>query len=663
MHVSRKFSSFIVLLWASAAVAGSGTSSIVCDTNLTGPSSATMSVQTQVAQTPNVIDTIAAKIQISINHHGESVAKLIRPGQKLRGEHQGNGSAVIGSLKTQSDSISPTTLRVEERAVVPAASVGAFLENTETSVFLKEHNGGRPVVWKIRDEASAGFSLVNITVIGKYLTFDLDSGVQVGVKPRSRLYFETPNSDRFNTEKYRPSNVREGLGQLVAFELKFSSIQGVQDGGILSHQDSVFKPRFFYTTELDTRLRNITGRDPDYLAKLDAIKSEVLALQSGGRPLNNPQYIEENFEAIKNLISKDPDFLLPVVMVKNARKAYEAQTTEGIYQFTSDTDVEIFWASPQITASNILEYFKTEALYRGGNTENHVELKSPVGAVQGNLTIYNEMIGRIRAQHIPGYKIGAGKFALARYNLEKIGSQPIERTLLDFGTDFWLIKGTGQLSTLLKENEVTQGKRMVVITIPFQAKNGHHYRMSLTYQPASGDVAKATAEKPAILKDIVIRDRYDFKVELDQKIIPFILSILDGTEEKIVGLEIEGVVIPIKGKLTAAEHRAYIEFMRQFYRYDDFFRGGERDAGVLAVIQTPQDLPKVVRKIKKDNTVQFWRERLTKAYPLLIMSAIGGALAPHIPFQDMSNAVVEAVNHVSQQIQMAAPPAAPPASK
>lgn len=640
MHVFPKITSFVVLLWASMAFATSTIPGSDCTTNLTGPTSATASVRTEVGASP-VVDTIAAKIQISMRRKGESVATLVRPGQKLRDEYVGNGDVIVGSFATQTSIISPTTMRVEERAVVKATDVQSFLANTATSEFLKNQNGGQPVVWKIRDEASPGHQLVNLTVIGKFLTFELASGAQAGVKSRSRMYFEVPNNDRFNPEKYNPSNIGGQLGQLVAFELKFSSLEGPGDGSMLSHESSVFKPRFFYTKELDNRLRSITARNPNYLVELDEIKNEILALQLNGRPLNPPLQIEEDFAAIKVMLSKDPDFLLPVLVVKNARTAYEAHTKEGVYQFTADSDIEIFWAKPEINSLNVLQYLSAEALYRGGDVDNHVELKSPVSAVQQNLPIYKEMLNRITAAHLPNFKIGSGKFALAAYTQEKIGNQPIERTLLDFGTNFWLIKGTGQLSVLLKRNEVTEGKRMVLITIPFKAKNGHFYRMTLTYQPASGDVSTATADKSAVLKDITIRDRHDFKVEIDQKLAPFIISMLDRPSNDVIGLEVEGIVIPIKGKLTAAEHREYIEFMRAFYEFDNFFGGGERDAGVLAVVQTPGDLPRVVRRIKKDNTIQFWRERLTKAYPMLIMSMIGGAVAPMIPFADISNAVID----------------------
>ncbi len=645
MHVSAKTTSFVVLLWASLAFATSSIPGSECTLDLIGPAS----------EAPPVVDTIAAKIQISMRRKGESVATLLRPGQKLRDEFVGEGDAVVGSFGSQTAIVSPTTMRVEERAVVNATDVGAFISRTASSHFLKSQNNGQPVVWKVRDEAQPNHKLVNVTVIGKFLTFDLQNGSQAGVKARSRIYFEVPNDDRFNLSKYIPSNMGGPLGQLVAFELKFSSLEGPADGTVLSHESSVFKPRFFYTKELDSRLRSVSAKNPDYLAELDAIRTEILSLQIDGQPLNNPQHIEEDFAAIKMLLAKDPDFLLPVLIVKNARRAYEAQTKEGIYQFTADSDIELFWATAETNATNVLRTLSTEPLYRGGDQENFVELKSPISSVQAGLPIYKDFLRSITSAHLPNYKIGSGKFALAAYTLEKIGDQPIERTLLDFGTNFWLIKGTGQLSTLLKRNEVTDGKRIVTITIPFQAKNGHFYRMSLTYQPTSGDTGGAVVNKPAILKDIVIRDRHDFKVELSQKLEPFLINILDRSSQDIIGLEIEGIVVPIKVRLTAAEHQEYIKFMRDFYEFDDFFRGGERDAGVLAVVQTPGDLPKIVRRIKRDNTIQFWRERLTKAYPMLIMSMVGGAVAPMIPFSDISHAVIDTARTQIERIYHAPP--------
>lgn len=669
MYVRSKITLFLALLWSSFALAN-GPILDACESHLTHMGRLVRTVTSPILAPPAPeteilhLDTIAGRIKIVVNQQGESSALLTRPGQELRPSPQGDGSSVIASFRNQTASSDPTTMRVEERAVVAVPDVEKFVSDSAKSQFLKTQNHGQPVIWEMRDIPRDGYSFVNFTEIGRFLTFELgESGIRVGVKPRYRRYYEVPNAEKNNPSKWEAVQIDKNYPPLIAFELKFASLEGPNDGALLSHQDSVFKPRFFYTQEIDDRLKSISGRNPNYLTQLDEIKQDIIALQANGQPLNNPAYIEEDFEAIKMMVGKEPDFLRPVVVVKNGRRAYEARTVEGTYQFTTDFDIEIFKAIPDMLSANVLSYFQTTPIYKGGVNENHVELKSPVSSVLGDLPIYKEMITRLRKAHLPKFKPGAGKFSLARYSQEKIGDQEIDSTLIQYGTDFWLVKQTGQLTELGKGNDVVKGKRMIKIAIPFTSQAGQVYRMVLEYYPEAGDNLRAPISKSAYLKSIEIRDRYGFKVEIDQKLTPLLIDILDSPDNQLVGLEVEGIVIPIKGTLTPKERENYLRIMKKLYAFDDFIRGGERDAGVLAVIEAPGDVKKVVRRLDRDNQIQHWRERFIKAYPMIIMGGLSGYLVSHLPISEAGTYIYNSVRSAIVQPHVAAPPALPPGVK
>ncbi len=547
-----------------------------------------------------VTNSTIGRVSIDFFSDGHIAARFNSEVDVNSRKNGGSGEELIQTLSNHADPSSPTALRVEEKAVVPQARLNQFLSETQSQAFAARSKLSQPLRWQLRDNPPAGKRFVTITEYGKHFVFNLPkSNSAFVVKPRFRKYFEAPAAPSVD-----PSEHRSVMGNLTALELKITVANGPGTDAFLSHEDTVFKPRIMISDEIADRIKALDGRDPDLNSALFALKNETLGLpSSAGRPLNNPAHVESMFQALGLLLAKDAKFLQPSFAVQYERSSYRAMVDRNEFQFTADRNVRIYSAA-QISSSRMQNYLGETPLFQSGPDETFAELKSPVSEKQNGSAIYTSLRSGLDREHVPVYRKGSGKFAIARMIDQEIRDQYVDRTLIDQGTKYWLIKGTGNLDSAPKKNDLL-AKGDIEVAFPVTTRAGQRLRVQFRYK----QVNRMNEGRQGVLDRIRIYNDMGFEIPVKPGFDDLLWQASRREADEVLSLEVDGTILPFKSRITSQETAAYKKFFLDFYEYQTHLRGQPRSLETLDRVGSAAALERLGRSLKLENVVHFIIDR------------------------------------------------------
>lgn len=586
-----------------------------------------------------VLNRVLGQVELHFQGRGKLVANFTPEIDHASRSRAGDGDILIETLMPLLDVTSPTSMRVEEKAVIPSERVNEFLTRTQSTEFAEKYNEGQRLHWAPRDLPQAGHKFVTITEYGKHLTYSLPASASTFVvKPRYRKYYDFPEHSRDQIDSYTSA-----LGSLVAFELKITSLSGPDSDLFLAVPNTVFKPRIFLSDALADRLKQINADSDTYRDDLTQIENEVLALKTpDNQPLNRLDHVESVFKALQHLLSKDPHFLQPTFVVKYERSSYRMNLDKREYQFTSDQNVGIYLPIRGLKSDDMQLYLNQQAVFKSNDNESFVELKSPVSEKRWGSPLYRSMISWLEQHHVVAYRKGSGKYAIAKFVDQGVLGKNIDRTLLDQGVFFWLIKGTANLDSPPKKNDLL-ARGEVEVTFPFAVKDGRTFRIMFRYRGSN----RYNGFRHSYLDRIRILDDRGSEIKVQPGFDDLIGRSYNLESDEIAGLNVDGKIIPFKLRILNSELQEYRRFFSNFYAYSETLRGNGRNLDVLDGVTDRKGLQRYARRLKAENVVHFIVER-TKRVALgaaITLAALGGydylrspptATAVNAPFQSSS---------------------------
>lgn len=567
------------------------------------------------AQNNLVINSISGRLQIFQEAGKAPVGYFIDKNEVGAVRNMGSGDRLINSLSSFANTNDPTSLRVEEKIVAKYNLFLNYLDRSQTPDFISSDIGANQILWQARDVAPEGKIFTTITEYGTPLVFRLSSNsASFVVKPRYRKYFASSKADP-NT------NIEAVFNDLVAVELKITSAKGPNDHSFLGIDDTVFKPRIFVTNEIADALKLIDGSEAQYQELLD-IETAVLSMKdSSGSLVNNSAQVRSFFAALSILVEKDAHFMRPVFSVKYNRDSYKASIDGHEYQLTADRNIKIFKASSNIKASQMQSYFHREPLFASADDEAFVELKSPVADRLNSKPAYMALMRQLSSMHLVSYQRGKGKYSIARYVDQGVRDVHIDRTLFDQGTKYWLIKGTGNLDSTPKKNDILMRGRFG-LAFPFNASANEVMRLVLNYK----QVNRLDGNQIAVLDGIQVVNRLGAKVKMDEDFDKLVEDVQQGIAGDIIAIEAGGSLVPIKPIISTEEFAEYKKFFLDFFEYDThFFSRKPRSLSVsMSKNNNSGSLRLYSLKTRIDNSLHFLMDRLKRVTigSLLTVAAI-----------------------------------------
>ncbi|MEK6555152.1 MAG: hypothetical protein AABZ31_07930, partial [Bdellovibrionota bacterium] len=549
------------------------------------------------------LDRISGHVEIYQNDQGYNAVFKSGSGEtnKIDG---GAGEQLIEVLKSHADENSPTALRVEEKAIINPSDIQRFLKETQTSSALAAYNGNQALKWEQRDQPAVGQQFVTITEYGGQIIYHLNGSlVSFVAKARYRKYYEFPVGQQQHLTAYKPV-----LGDLTALEIKMTSIAGPSTNEFLAEPETVFKPRIMITNEIADALKTVRGDDLNMLEKLSAIKDQVLALNKpNARPLNRIDQVESLFNALVLLLKADPSFLEPSLTISYERESYRLNSSKGEFQYTVDRNVKMYAAAPSLPTARMKEYLFQTKTFQSRPTEAFAEMKTPIKLKQTHDPLYVGLYDSLNLNHLPNYPRGSGKKSVAKYLEQAIGDQNIDRTILDQGVEFWMIKSVSSLDTYPKKNDLVSKQKMIM-AVPFIAKTGEEFKLLLTYQP----VKKTNSSHIAVLSKVELIDPNGAKLKVEPGFDDFVKAVTIRKDIALVGLDIDNTVVPFPVRLSEEEVDAYDQFLGTFFRNDTNIVGQVRDLNRFSQIKTAASLKLQMTKLKMDNALKWIVDRSGK---------------------------------------------------
>lgn len=547
---------------------------------------------------PKVLNQIIGEVRIDLSKTDVPDvivdARLSRATRKKGKE----GSALLEILSPHLDPQSPTAGRVEEKAVVTKSNLAYFLQYTQSSEFSHLYNNDRPLKWSLRDSPPPGYTFVTVTEYGEQLFLKSEvAQTTFMVKPRFRKYFKYPIAS-LGTDLTQYESV---LGSVSVFELKISSVDGPDDGTLISQPGEVFKPRIFVTDEMADQIKGLYGLGAKTDETLESIRSGALQLQENAK---NPEHVESMIAAIRILLAKDPAFFKPRFVTAYNRSSYKYVHEGREFQFTADEKVRVYKVTADVKTEFMLKHLKDHSLVSLPNDIAFIELKSPPSDKKNKTSVYTGLIQILDQNHIAEYEKGGGKYALARHAEESINVSKLDRTLLDEGTLFWLIKGLSQLDQTMTKRDVLERAYMEV-AYPFVVGDGKVFRVVFTYRPLN----RLDGKRMNIIDKIQVLDQYG-NVLNDRKLFKDVLARAHKSPQaEILAINFEGTVIPFKNTLSSTELIEYQEYLSHYFSNLNNLNGSTRTFARMNKINSAQALRWQKLKYQADNAIQFMIER------------------------------------------------------
>jgi hypothetical protein len=564
--------------------------------------------------TPTTLDRISGRVSLHQGPRGYSATFKSTSGESSEIDG-GAGEQLIEALKSHIDENSPTALRVEEKAIIETSDVQRFLKETQESVALAAHNKNQSVVWSQRDKPRDGHQFVTLTEYGGQIIYHLDnSAVSFVAKARYRKYYEFPVSASQDLNQYQPV-----LNDLTAFEIKMTSLMGPKTDGFLAEPETVFKPRIMITNEIADGLKLVRGNDLNMIEKLNELKEKVLALnKSGATPLNRVDQVEDLFSGLVILLKTDSNFLQPSLAISYERESYRFISTKGEFQFTVDKNVKMFRGNSNTPTAQMKQYLMQPMTFQSRPNEAFAEIKTPIKEKQSQDPLYVGLYDAMNLNHLPGYRKGSGKKSVAKFLEQAIGDQNVDKTLFELGTKFWISKSVSSLDTYPKKNNLIT-KQEIEMAVPFTAKNGEEFKLVISYQP----VKKQNSAHIAVLSELRIYDPNGMKVSLQPNFDNFVREVVMKKDLKVIGLDIDDMVIPFPIRLTADEVKHYEDFLSTFFKEDSTLTGSVRSLDKFSEVNSQSGLKYEMAKLKAANFVKWVIDRTGKvAFSALLTTGL-----------------------------------------
>jgi hypothetical protein len=560
----------------------------------------------------HILDRIVGRVQISEANSRNTVVKNNKFIDNMTRRKAGDGIPLLKILESHVDKGSATAVRVEEKAVITEDDFKKLMDLTQSPEFAEKYNGNKPIKWSLRDQPEPGREFLTTTEYGQFFIFTTESErgkSSIIIKPRFRKYFSFESDKKEDLSTYQTV-----LGDLVVFELKIANMDGVEGGEFLEIPGVVFKPRIFVTDAMAEKIKELSIHDEHFEQKLGDLRNSILEVKSnttGGR-VNSTAQVDSMIEAVRFLLAKDPDFFKPQYITTYNRSSYRFSSEGGSsYELTADRGIKVYGASPNISSRNTLKYLSNPPLFQSEADQIFVELKSPEPEKRTQSPLYTALATNVESGHIEMFKKGSGKYAIARRAVEDLFDRHFISTLLEQGTQLWLIKGTANLDMAPKEKDILDNG-IVHVAYPFSVVSGRVYRIQFIYRPLN----TLNGKKDAILEKIRIIDHNGDTIKSGDKFDEIIQETRDRHQNEILALDLNGTIVPFKAKITHVELVQYQNFFK------DFFKNPDRKIEALSDLSDAQNLSWYRIRVRMNNFTGWFKDRLTRAVPVFMVSTL-----------------------------------------
>jgi len=561
----------------------------------------------------HVLERVVGRISIA-EQQGRIEASARLNHDDVANKKLGLGDELLKILAPHVDPNSPTAVRVEEKMVVTRADFDRFLQLSASGQNLK---------WELRDTPAPGTRNVTFTEYGDDLVLTQNTGM-FGIKPRFRKYYGHAAGAEDQQEAYAAS-----MGNLVALELKMAGQESSDPASILNVPGSVFKPRVFITDEIADQMKALDCNDDSCQDKFEELKAAARAIVDPKKntPLNRADQVDSLFDAIKLLVKKDPQFLKPRYVTMYERESHKTKSPSGKeFQFTGDNRVSVFRAVPGIATKDMHGYMALAPLFKSPQGVVFAEIKSPPDEKREKTTLYTALKNMLFKMHVNDYEMDSGKFGLARRAELVTGSKNLDRTLLDNGALFWLIKGTANLPEIPVEKDILQ-KGQIEISFPVLLQSGTVVQVMFEYQPAVPD---AEGRRSYALKEVFIINSAGDKIKIEGIRKEVVEKIRPRNADGVVGIAVENQVIPVKVNLSPREVADYRGFFAAFFGGKDNFVIRGRSIEDLYKIDAKWKLTMRRYMYSMGNFASWWVDRGYRGISGIAFAAGGAMLAMHL---------------------------------
>lgn len=331
------------------------------------------------------------------------------------------GRVLVEKLKSSIDKKSTTSLRREQKSVIPAETLHERLEWLQNPFRLKsflKKPKKYAVVFANRDEIEKGYKNITYTFYGKGAYF-WNLGIKTKIKLRARFYLQE-NTE--NGDYRRP----EQLNSYSFLEVKIKNPSPEELNIVNKYRVKIEDSELLKLINTDAKTKDIV---------LKKLKRKILENSAGKKA----KMINAMFEVIADLAAKDAKFIKPQLAISYERTAkkyleedYKAKLgllkrkhyKDVEYQLTIDNNIKGYRLKKGFmdTYEQFIDFFnnnKEHYIYQYPQDAIVVEIKVPLTVA--NLKeksyspvhnrIYNEFISQVFTEEAlyPGFRLNKGK--------------------------------------------------------------------------------------------------------------------------------------------------------------------------------------------------------------------------------------------------------------